>query len=265
MKIAIIGAGNMGGAIARGLAVYPEYEVWLSNPNQTKLDALTIELPLIHITTDNLFAAEHADVIILAVKPYVLPGVIAGLKFQIDYSKQKLVSIAAGVSLDALDTMLYRGNAEALPEIFYACPDTAISVKSGMTFIASRRASEDGKKTITGLFDAMGETALIEENQMPAAIALSSCGIAYAYKYIQACVQAGVQLGFKPADALKYAVATVAGAMDMLKLNKTLPQQEIDKVTTPGGLTIKGINELDHCGFTSAVINAIIAPLKNKE
>ena len=265
MKIVIIGAGNMGGAIARCLALVPEYQVWVTNPTQEKLDALTIELPLIHVTTDNLFAAADADIIILAVKPHVVPGVLAGLKFHIDYDRQKIVSIAVGVSLDALDTMLYRGGSEKLPELFYASPDTAINVKQGMTFIASRRASRKGEEEVVKLFSNLGDTALIDELQMPAAIALSSCGIAYAYKYVQACAQAGVQLGFRPEDALKYSVATVEGAMAMLRHNKTLPQQEIDKITAPGGLTIKGINELEHTGFTSSVIRAILEPLRHRD
>ena len=161
MKVVIIGAGNMGGAIARSLALLPDYQVWVTNPTQEKLDALTIELPLIQVTTDNLFATGDADIIILAVKPHVLPSVIAGLKFHVDYSKQKIVSIAAGVSLDALDTMLYRGGSEHLPELFYASPDTAINVKQGMTFIASRRATQNGIDQVVNLFETMGDVAVM--------------------------------------------------------------------------------------------------------
>ena len=108
----------------------------------------------------------------------------------------------------------------------------------------------------------MGVVDVIEERLMDAATALSSCGIAYVFKFIQACVQAGVELGFKPADALRYVNATVDGAAALLSLPNTNPQCEIDKVTTPGGMTIKGINALEHSGFSSAVINAILTPLK---
>jgi pyrroline-5-carboxylate reductase len=131
-----------------------------------------------------------------------------------------------------------------------------------MTFIAARRASDELKQFVKEAFSSMGEAAIVEERLMNAATALSSCGIAYAYKYVQACVQAGVQLGFRPDDALHYVLATVDGAVAMLRQNETLPQQEIDRVTTPGGMTIKGINELDHQGFTSAVIRAILKPLE---
>ena len=131
-----------------------------------------------------------------------------------------------------------------------------------MTFIAARRADNNTLDSIVKMFGTMGEVAVIEERLMDAATAISSCGIAYVYKFIQACVQAGVELGFKPADALRYVCATVDGAAAMLSQPDAAPQTEIDKVTTPGGMTIKGINSLEHNGFTSAVINAILAPVK---
>ena len=140
-------------------------------------------------------------------------------------------------------------------------PNTALSVGKSMTFIAPRRA-ERITDTIVKMFETMGEVAVIEEKLMDAATALTSCGIAYVYKFAQACVQAGVELGFKPADALKYVCATMDGAATMLSQPGAAPQSEIDKVTTPGGMTIKGINMLEHTGFTSAVIKAILSPVK---
>ena len=99
----------------------------------------------------------------------------------------------------------------------------------------------------------------IPESQMGATTALTSCGIAYVLKYIQAAMQAGIEMGVCPKDAQKMVAQSVKGAAELILNNDTHPSVEIDKVTTPGGITIKGINELDHAGFTSAVIKAIKA------
>ena len=131
-----------------------------------------------------------------------------------------------------------------------------------MTFIAGRRAEGEALEAVKSMFALMGEVAVIEERLMDAATALSSCGIAYVYKFMQAMVQAGVEMGFRPAEALRYVCATVDGAAAMLGQPGATAQGEIDKVTTPGGMTIKGINALEHAGFTSAVINAVLTPLK---
>jgi pyrroline-5-carboxylate reductase len=258
--ITIIGAGNMGGAIAAALSSSPQVKVTVTNRSKSKLEKLQTQYPSLAISTDNIEAVKGADLVILAVKPWIMSEVITQIKDTLNYNQQAIVSIAGGMGLDTLDELLDKQGAK--PAIFHVIPDTAISVGHGMTFIAARRASDELKQFVKEIFSSMGEAAIVEERLMNAATALSSCGIAYAYKYVQACVQAGVQLGFRPDDALHYVLATVDGAVAMLRQNETLPQQEIDRVTTPGGMTIKGINELDHQGFTSAVIRAILKPLE---
>lgn len=261
MKFAIIGAGNMGAAIAIGLSSAPEkHHIVVSNPTQAKLDALRARCPGIATTTDNIEAATDADAIVLCVKPWILPQVIAWLKPTLRSKSPALISIAGGVDIDSLRQMLNLG--ADCPPLYHVIPDTAIMVSRGMTFIATDCADERLTEQVRQAFATMGNAAVVEQRLMPAATALSSCGIAYAYKYIQACVQAGVQLGFRPADALSYTIATVQGAAEMLSQLGTLPQQEIDRVTTPGGMTIKGVNELEHKGFTSAVISAILKPVE---
>lgn len=260
-KITIIGAGNMGGAIAAALSTSPQVKVTVANRGKSKLEELQTRYPSLTVTTDNVAAIDGADLVILAVKPWVMSEVILQIKETLNYTHQAVVSIAGGMGLDTLDALLEKQG--ALPALFHVIPDTAISVGHGMTFIAARRASEELKQLVKDVFGSMGEAAVVEERLMNAATALSSCGIAYAYKYVQACVQAGVQLGFRPDDALHYVLATVDGAVAMLRQNETLPQQEIDRVTTPGGMTIRGINELEHQGFTSAVIRAVLKPLES--
>ena len=248
----------MGGAIVRGICRSGmDTGIRVANPSASKLESLRADCPGIVTTHSNTEAAGGADAVILAVKPWILPGVVEELKPLLVSKKPIVISIAGGVDLPRLEEMLGDG----LP-LFHVIPDTAISVGHGMTFIASRHADEAARQAVRDIFATMGRAALVEDRLMGAATALSSCGIAYVFKYIQACVQAGVQLGFRPDDALNYVTATVDGAVALLQADGVSPQEEIDRVTTPGGMTIRGINALEHSGFTSAVINGIIEPLK---
>lgn len=265
MKIAIIGAGNMGASIAGGLSnsrLFKEAEIWVSNPSPGRLERLKRQYAGLSVTHDNTLAAKDADAVILAVKPWILPEVISQLKPVLDYTRQAIVSIAGGVTLADLDKMLGADDG-VRPDTFYVIPNTAISVGKGMTFVcASDGASDAHIALVHDCFAAMGSVAVIDGRHMDAGLALCSCGIAYVYKYIQGCVQAGVQLGFRPAEALDYTIQTVEGAAEMLRHNHTTPQEEIDRVTTPGGMTIRGINSLDHTGFVSSIITANLESLK---
>ncbi len=255
-NLAIIGAGNMGGAIARGVAAArPDIKVTVSNPSEPKLKALKQECPDIHVTTSNIEAAAGADILILAVKPRLLRKVAAALQPVLD-SKTAVVSLLGGVSLEVLS--------EVFPgaPLLRAIPNTAMRLGKSMTFIAhSDNVAEGTVKAVEGIFALMGQVAVVEERLMDPATALSSCGIAYCYKFAQAMTQAGVQMGMTPADALRYVAATMAGAAAMLDTPGTCAQQEIDKVTTPGGMTIRGINTLERKGFSAAVIDAVLASL----
>ena len=257
MKVAIIGAGNMGGAIARGLA-HGHYinaqDIIVSNPSNGKLEALKADYPDIRVTHNNREAAEDADIVIIAVKPWKVKEVWEPLRLR---QPQILVSVAAGLTFEDLAHFV-----DPEMPIFRVIPNTAISELASMTLIAARNASDRQIEQMTSLFNEMGMSILIEEKQFAAATSLTSCGIAYVLKYVQAAMQAGVELGIKPADAMKMVAQTVEGAAQLLLRNEqTHPVLEIEKVTTPGGITIKGINQLEHDGFTSAVINAIKASL----
>lgn len=255
MKVAIIGAGNMGGSIARGLAkgsLIADSDITVSNPTAAKLEQLKKEFPEIRTTHNNLEAAGGADIIILAVKPWLIKPVVRELKVK---SRQILVSVAAGISFEELSHHVVS------PEMpmFRIIPNTAISELESMTLIAARNTDEEQNRLMLQLFNEMGMSMLIPEAQMEAATALASCGIAYVLKYIQAAMQAGTEMGIRPKDAMRMISQSVKGAAALLLNNDTHPSVEIDKVTTPGGITIKGINELEHNGFTSAVIKAMKA------
>ena len=256
MKVAIIVAGNMGGAIARGLAqghYVRVQDITVTNPSMPKLEKLKAEFPAIQVSTDNHEAGD-ADVVIVAVKPWKVEEVLKPLRLR---QPQVLVSVAAGMTFEDLAHFV-----DPEMPMFRIIPNTAISLRASMTLIACRNASEQQTLTMLDLFNEMGLAMLIEEKQLAAATSLTSCGIAYVLKYVQAAMQAGVEAGIRPKDAMKMVAQTVEGAARLLLENEdTHPALEIEKVTTPGGITIKGVNSLEHDGFTSAVIKAIKASI----
>lgn len=258
MKIAIIGAGMMGGAIARRLAqnVSNEaYELYVSNRTQGKLDVLKAIYPSVHVTLDNREAAEGADIVILAVKPGKVAEVLTPLRLR---QPQLLVSLAAGITIEALAHYV-----DPEMTLFRAIPNTAIAVGQSLTLIAHRNATDGQLEYVNKLFATGGTPWVIDERLFPAATSLTSCGIAYVLKYAEAAMQAAVESGIPAADAMEMVAQTMKGAAELLLSDPhTRPACEIEKVTTPGGITIRGVNELDHNGFTSAVIKAIKASIK---
>ena len=186
MKIAIIGAGNMGGAIAEALLQMGEYEVTVSNRSEGKLKRFAAAGA--SITTDNCVAAKDANLIILAVKPWLVADVMSELKANISLADKTIVSVAAATSGDG-------------PQILTAIPNTAIANLASMTFLVPVRAEAETTTFVKALFDTMGQTFITDETQLPAATALASCGIAYALRYVRAATEGGVQLGFRAAEA----------------------------------------------------------------
>lgn len=259
MKIGIIGAGNMGGAIARGLAAGSKVataDIVVCSPNRRgELDALKAEYPDINVSVDNEAAVSGTDMIILAVKPWMLDVVMNPLKMKIDFGSQMLVSIVAGATLDDLANYAFAGKAA----VFQLIPNTAISVHQSMTFITARGASPKKIAAVEAIFGELGQTMVVEERMMPACMALASCGIAYVMRYIRAASEGGVELGV-PADTAKQIVLqTMTGAVELLRATGNHPEAEIDKVTTPGGLTIRGLNAMEAGGFTASVIAGLKA------
>lgn len=264
MKIAIIGAGNMGGAVARGVAsgsIIATSDIYVSNPSSAKLDALKAEFPEINVTTDNCEAAAVADLIILAVKPWKVEQVIAEIKPCVEYSRQAIASMVGGLGIAQLSQWLDKGDGK-LPATYLIIPNTAIATKSSMTFITSAYSSESLDKDIVDIFNELGVAMMVEEGLIPAGTSLASCGIAYALRYIRAAMEGGVELGFRADDAKRIVMQTMRGAVEILEANSSHPEVEIDRVTTPGGLTIKGLNAMEASGFTNSVIEGLKASTK---
>ncbi len=264
MKIAIIGAGNMGGALARGLAkgsIVATSDIYVSNPSVAKLEALKCEFPEINVSTSNCEAVAKADMVVIAVKPWKVVEVLDEIKQGMDYSRQAVASMVGGLDIEQLTEWLDNGSG-VLPATYLIIPNTAIATMSSMTFIASARSSVSQDSYLLDIFNELGRAMLIEERLIPAATSLASCGIAYALRYIRAAVEGGVELGIRADDAKAIVMQTMRGAADILAANGSHPEAEIDRVTTPGGLTIRGLNAMEAAGFTHSVIEGLRASTK---
>ena len=247
----------MGGALINGLA--GEADILAADPNTATLKTLASKG--VAVTNDNKEAASVGNIVVVAVKPWIVQSVLEDIKTVMDYNRQKIVVIAAGPTIAELNTWLSKDSG-ALPALFLAIPNTAIAVRSSMTFIVEANATVDDTECIKDLFGHLGEVMIIEESLLPAATALASCGIAYAMRYVRAATEGGVELGFRADTAKTIVLQTIAGAARLLQQSGNNPETEIDKVTTAGGITIKGLNEMEHAGFSSAVIRGLKASIK---
>lgn len=261
MKIAIIGAGAMGGAMADGFiksgAVKPA-DISVANPTAKKLEHFALQGA--SVTTDNKTAADGADIVIIAVKPWLVEQVVNELKPVLNYTRQTVITVAAGINGSQFTAWLKKD--DAVPQTFIVIPNTAIAVLASMTFIVPVNATADTTAIVKALFDNVGQTMVTDERHLSAGMTLASCGIAYAMRYVRAAAEGGVELGFKADMAKDIVLQTMKGAVELLQANGNHPEAEIDKVCTPGGLTIRGLNEMEHAGFTSAVIRGLKAAAK---
>ena len=258
MKIAVIGAGAMGGATVEGLIKGQQFkneDITVSDPSQAVVEKFS--KMGVCTTTDNRLAADAADVVCVVVKPWLVEAVLKDIKDVLDPQKQILIVIAAGVK--STDIMEWLG--EQCPQLFLVIPNIAIAEMASMTFVVPIGASDESIQTVVGIFNEMGDTLLTDEKHLAAGTTLASCGIAYAMRYIRAASEGGVELGFKADDAKQIVMQTMKGAVELLAASGLHPEAAIDLVTTPGGVTIKGLNEMEHAGFTSAVIRGLKAGL----
>ena len=257
MKIAIIGAGNMGKAIVRGLyesKLCSAKDLFVADIDRNNLESIKEIDKNIFTTADNREAVTTADYIVLAVKPWLVDEVFRQLKPSLNAAQHTIVSIAAGVSLEAIAERV--GNNFTL---FRVLPNTAVSIHESMTFVSSLNASKKQEEEILSIFGKLGRAMPVQESLMAAFTSVSSCGIAYALRYIRAATQGAVELGIRPETAQEVIAQTMIGAARLILQNGTNPESEIDKVTTPGGWTIKGLNAMEEHGFSNAVIKGIKA------
>jgi pyrroline-5-carboxylate reductase len=254
-KIAIIGGGNLGTAIAEGLIqsgfVQPKH-ILITKRNIQTLNEL--ERKGVLVSDKNEEALRYADLVILAVKPFQVNDILASLRDEFREDKHVLVSVVTGISIEHISESL----GKRIP-IVRAMPNTAIAIQESMTCIAARNVNEDQLQYIHDIFNQLGKAVKIDEKLMDAATVLGACGTAFAMRYIRANIQGGIEIGFDAATANLIAAQTVKGAAELLLKKGSHPEQEIDKVTTPKGCTIAGLNEMEHQGFSSSLIKGLVA------
>lgn len=259
MNIAVIGAGNMGGALIHGWAKSGKLTgITIADKNDALLESFESLYPQIKTTTDNVEAVAGADIVVLVVKPWLMPLVLDEIKPALDLKKQIVVSDAANFTTEKLVEQLGEDG-----QYCYAIPNIAAEFGASMSFIAKGKdASQATIDAVQELYALCGDTLVVAENLVAAGMMMASCGIAYVMRYIRAQMEGGCEMGFYPQQAKQIALQTMQGAVSLLQETGWHPEEAIDKVTTPGGITIKGLNELDHAGFSSAVIRSLKAGLK---
>ena len=243
MKITVIGGGNMGGALVKGwVKAGMASSLTVTAHTQQTLDRLKEACPGVTAMLNNGKAVQDADIVVLAVKPWLVEQVIAEIKTEL---KDKfLISVAAGIRHERIDV--------------YAMPNIAAEFGESMTFIEEAAKAEIAAE----LFSKVGQCQIVPQRLMNAGMMMAGCGIAYVMRFLRAMMEGGVEMGFYPDEAKKIAMQTMQGAVTLLRETGLHPEVAIDKVTTPGGITIKGLNELDNAAFNSAVVRCLKAGLK---
>ena len=252
-KIAILGAGNIGLSLAKGLVQAGKYkarEITLTRRNKSHHSE--ISKMGFTVSDKNPSAVASNELIVIAVLPQQLNNLLDEIKPAVDPKKHVLVSVVSGASSKDFSTRLGKQ-----VEVVRAMPNTAIAIQQSMTCIASSSASKENMSLVKSIFDTVGITIEIHEELMTSATALNACGIAFFLRAIRAASQGGVEIGFHAEDALRMAAQTAMGAASLLLKNNSHPENEIDKVTSPKGCTIAGLNEMEHAGFSSALIKGI--------
>ncbi len=253
-RLTILGAGNIGLAIANGLTQSGKFaaeNITLTRRKVNLLDASRKQG--FHVTADNCKAVADSDIIIVAVEPQQIDALLKEISPHLLPEKHVLISVVTGAGIEQIGRQI----GKPVP-VVRAMPNTAISIRESMTCLASNGASQEAVKTAQSVFDTVGKTVIIGEEQMTAATALGACGIAFFLRAIRAASQGGIEIGFHSDDALAIAAQTARGAATLILKMKNHPEYEIDKVTTPRGCTIAGLNQMEHEGFSSAMIKGIV-------
>lgn len=252
-RITIIGGGNLGSAIAEGLIRTDRVKnenITITRRKVYLLNALKEKG--VKVLADNVAAVKDADIVLLVVKPYQVTDILNEIKPVLN-SRMIVVSMVAGTSLAELQTVI----GDRIP-LFRAMPNTAIALCESMTCLSFDPKWEEQKDVMISLFDLLGSTAVINEELMAAATVLGSCGIAFALRFMRAAMQGGIEIGFSAEMAQFITAQTMKGASELILKSNHHPEREIDKVTTPRGITISGLNEMEHQGFSSSLIHGLI-------
>ena len=252
-KFAILGGRNMGVALAKGLVKSGKYQagqIAITRRNLRSLTDLTEQG--FQVTDNNSAAVREASIVVIAVLPQQLDFLLDAIRDEVNTDLHLLISVVSGVSVSDINNRLNKQ-----VQVVRAMPNTAIAIQESMTCLASNNATKENLLLVKEMFDTVGETIEIHEELMTSATALCACGIAFFLRSIRAASQGGTEIGFHAAEALHMAAQTAKGAAALLLATGNHPEGEIDKVTSPKGCTIAGLNEMEHAGFSSAMIKGI--------
>lgn len=256
MKIAILGAGNLGLSIAKGLITNNSItQLYLTRRSKESISSWT-EYANTHVTDDNKKAVEASDIIILAVQPSQLSKLLDEIKGKL-HDNHVLISTITGFPLAKMEEIVGKN-----VFLIRSMPNTAISVGKSMTCLCANEKGNERLPIAEAIFNGLGTSIVMDEQHFRAATVICASGIAFWMRLIRANTQGGVQLGFDADEAMKMAMHAAMGAASLLIETGAHPEEEIDKVTTPGGCTIEGLNEMEHQGLSSSVIQGIVASFK---
>ena len=253
-NIAILGGGNIGQAMAKGFinsGKFKASQIYITRRQQRHL--ANFKKQGFHVSDDNIMAVESCKTIIIAVQPGQLVSLIESIQKYIKPDRHIVMSAVTGVTI--ANILKYFERKVPMARIM---PNTAVAICESMTCIAGNSTNTKALKQAEMIFSNVGDTLIIKEEQMTPATALCACGVAFFLRSIRAASQGGIQIGFHAEDALKIAAQTARGAASLLQQPMIHPEAEIDKVTTPKGCTIAGLNRMEYAGFSSAMIQGYV-------
>ncbi|MDP2498400.1 MAG: pyrroline-5-carboxylate reductase [Candidatus Palauibacterales bacterium] len=264
-SIAILGGGNLGQALARGwlAADLLEPEELTVTRRRTELLGKLADRGC-RVTDDNASAVRTSRVVVLAVQPQQVVPLLDEIAPALDPDRHLLVSCISDVSVADLHERL-----DVTVPTVRAMPNTAVEIRESMTCLSTAEGrdveDEEALRAARELFGAVGRTLVIPEDLMVSATALVACGVAFFLRAIRAASQGGIEIGFHPDEAVLMAAQTARGAASLLLREGSHPEDEVDRVTTPRGCTIAGLNEMEHQGFSSALIKGIVTSAAKAE
>ena len=260
-KLAVLGGGNLGRALATGwvgAGRFAPTNIHITRRQDDKLQDMT---ELGYVTGgDNVRAVRDCDLVVIAVQPQQLDDLLQEICGKLEPKRHRVISVVTGVSIGQIRARI----GQHVPLVL-AMPNTAVAIGESMTCLSADDASEGALEEATELFDLVGRTLVIPEEMMAPATALCACGVAFFLRCIRAASQGGIEIGFHPEEALLLAGQTARGAASLSLREDSHPESEIDRVTTPRGCTIVGLNEMEHRGLSSALIKGLIVSARAAE
>jgi pyrroline-5-carboxylate reductase len=261
-QVTFIGSGAMGEAMIKGMVaqdVVQAPQIVASDPVPARREQMKSQFGV--TTTDsNLNAVQEADVVVLSVKPQILPKVMAELKGKIP-EDALLLSIVAGVPIATMQSGLGHDR------IVRTMPNTPAQVGKGMTvWVATPAVTTEQRLQTQAILNALGEQVMVEdEHYLDMATGLSGSGPGYVFLIIEAMIDAGVHIGFSRADALKIVLQTIDGSVELVRSTGLHPAELKNRVTSPAGTTAAGLFELEQSGVRAAMIRAVEAAYHRSE